>query len=89
MKLLIQDEFLAICSEILSRKLSIKEWNLIESSDMFQTANYAGGFDGTEMEFTFSYYYKERYEFWFQIALVDINKIVNGSIAELDLRPVG
>lgn len=37
---------------------------LIESDDMFQTQNYVGGFDATEMSFCFSYFDANRDEFY-------------------------
>lgn len=86
MKLLIQEEFLGICNEILDRKISLEDWKSIESDDLFQSTNFKGGFDATEMEFTFSYYNLKAEEFWFQISLDDIHRVVQGFIAELDLR---
>lgn len=44
---------------------------MIESSDMFQTKNFCGGFDAIENEFCFSYYNDDK-EFWFQLSLNDI-----------------
>ena len=65
----VTDEFLDVCQEIRDRELSIEEWRLIESSDMFQCLNFSGGFEEAEDTFCFSYYDKEGKEFFFQIDL--------------------
>jgi hypothetical protein len=82
----IETEFISVCQQILEENLDLNGWNLIESSDQFQTKNYCGGFDGTENEFTFSYYDKNRNEFWFQIPLSDIEKIEKRIIKEVEIR---
>jgi hypothetical protein len=82
----IDSEFILICQEILKENLDLKKWNLIESCDQFQTEKYCGGFDGTENEFTFSYFNKNKEEFWFQISLSDIDKINKGIIKEVEIR---
>jgi hypothetical protein len=50
----IDDELRNICREIQRDNRTVAEWTEIESCDWFQTAHYCGGFDATEMEFTFS-----------------------------------
>ena len=82
----INSEFISICQNILNKNLDLEQWILIESSDQFQTEKYCGGFDGTENEFTFSYYDKSRNEFWFQLPLSDIEKVGNGIIKEIEIR---
>ena len=82
----ITDEFLAICKEIKDKKLSLEEWRLIESCDMFQTSSFCGGFDGIEDAFCFSYYDKERKEFWFQVNLTEIEEITIGTKRFLSVR---
>ncbi|APZ47430.1 hypothetical protein BW723_14550 [Polaribacter reichenbachii] len=82
----INNEFILICKEILRENLDLKEWNLIESCDQFQTENYCGGFEGIEDEFTFSFFNKNREEFWFQITLSDIEKVEKGIIKEIAIR---
>jgi hypothetical protein len=66
--------------------LSIDEWRLIESDDMFQTSHFCGGFDAIENAFCFSYYDKERKEFWFQIDLEEAQHIVTGTKTSILLR---
>ncbi|MEP3210588.1 MAG: hypothetical protein ABJN95_15405 [Maribacter sp.] len=61
----IDSEFISICQQILKENLSAKEWNQMESADQFQTEHYCGGFDGSENEFTFSYYDKTGMSFGF------------------------
>ncbi len=80
MKIEIDEEFREICSKILSEKRSDEEWALIESSDMFQTEHFCGGYDATEMAFCFSYYDSKNNEFWFQIDLNDVKKIAEKEI---------
>lgn len=82
----IDSEFISICQQILKENLELNEWSLIESSDQFRTENYCGGFDGTENEFTFSYYDINRNEFWFQLPLSDIKEVEKGTITEIEMR---
>lgn len=81
----IDTEFISICHKILKENLDLESWSLIESSDQFQTEKYCGGFDGTENEFTFSYYDENKQEFWFQLPLSDIKKIEQGIITEVEV----
>jgi hypothetical protein len=78
------ESFISICRDILSEGKTIEEWALIESSDMFQTEKYIGGFDATEMEFTFSLYEDGR-EYWFQMPLSNIEDVVNGRISNITI----
>ncbi|BDD05491.1 hypothetical protein [Aureibacter tunicatorum] len=87
MNLKIDSEFRNICSEILEHNLNLENWAEIESDDMFQTENYAGGFDGTELEFCFSYFNEKKDEFWFQFPLSEVSLIVKGQIETLNIRP--
>lgn len=77
--------FLRIAMSILAENKTTQEWAEIESSDMFQENNYIGGFDATEMEFCFSVYVSDK-EYWFQVSLDKIKKIVDGEIREVDCR---
>ena len=79
-------EFIGICKRIVRENLDLKEWRLIESDDQYQTEKYCGGFDGTENEFTFSYFDNNGSEFWFQLALADIEKVEKGIIKEIEIR---
>jgi len=87
MDLVIDKEFRKICSEIISEHKTEDEWAAIESDDMFQTTNYCGGYDTTEMAFCFSYYNKKENEFWFQLTLAEINEVSNGAIQKIGIRP--
>ena len=82
-KHLIGNELISIFKEIINQKLNIEEWSLIESSEQFQTPNYSGGFEATENEFTFSYFDNNRNEFWFQLPLNDIYRIIEGNNVEI------
>jgi len=79
------NDFLKIAEEILSENKSPDEWAMIQSSDMFQQGKYSGGFEATEMEFTFSVFEDEK-EYWFQLALSDIQKVVDGDIRQVHVR---
>lgn len=87
MKLKINDEFKKICTEIVKENWDVNQWADHEAGDWFQTKNYAGGFDATEMEFCFSYFDENGDEYWFQFPLEDVNKILNGEISEIEMRP--
>jgi hypothetical protein len=86
MKLKIDKEFKEICKEILNQNKAPEEWALIESSDMFQTEKYNGGYDADEMAFCFSYYDESGKEFWFQITAEEIRKISENKLEELTIR---
>jgi hypothetical protein len=75
----IEQEFKSICIDIASKHLSVKEWSEIESSDMFQSVSFVGGFDADELEFCFSYFDAFNSEFWFQLSLNQIKEISNGT----------
>lgn len=82
----INDDFLNICSQIIGENRSVEEWAGIESDDMFQEGIYTGGFDATEMEFTFSVFIDQK-EYWFQLPLSIINKIASEEISTVILSP--
>lgn len=86
MKMLIDDEFRQICEMISKENKTDHDWSLIESSDMFQTDSYCGGFDSTEKAFCFSYYNRDGKEFWFQIRLEDIKNILEKKINSVEIR---
>ena len=83
MKHIFTNDFISICRKIISENRTSEEWVLIESDDMFQEGSYTGGFDSTEMEFTFSFFEVEN-EYWFQIPLGDIFDVVEGKRKEVD-----
>ena len=84
-QLLIDDELRKICQEIKKMNKSHNEWNQIESSDMFQSEKYCGGFDAIEQEFCFSYYDEDNIEYWFAFSLNDLDSIIAGKLKYLDL----
>jgi hypothetical protein len=86
MQILIDDEFLTICEEILKEGHSLEEWREIESDDMFQTSHYEGGFDATEDAFCFSYFDPDGDELWFQLTLSEIRKAVAGELKVIEAR---
>ena len=85
MKHKIDPELLQICKEIQVEDKKLPEWSEIESGDWFQTEKYRGGFEAEEQAFTFSYYDKNGEEFWFQIEMDEVGKIVDGQINEIDI----
>lgn len=82
----IDQEFYEVCKEIIDENKSIEEWRQIESSDMFQTDNYCGGYDATEDAFCFSYFDTNDNEFWFQLTLKDIEEILDKKKEYLNVR---
>ena len=86
MELKVDQEFKDICREIKGESKTEDDWALIESSDMFQSENYNGGFDATEMEFCFSYYDQTQKEYWFQMSLEQVKKVLTGEHLTLDMR---
>ena len=64
------------------------QWSEIESSDMYQTEYFSGGFDGTENAFCFSFYDKNHEEYRFQVTLGEIRKIIGGQITYIVARKV-
>ena len=85
MEVSLSKEFLEICAEIQRRGLSEDQWALLESCDMFQSKNYCGGFDATEMEFTFSYFEPGK-EWWFQFPLVRVEEVLSGVVTKFEAR---
>ena len=81
----VDDEFRNICRDIQSQGFSISDWAAHEADDWFQTAYYCGGFDATEMEFTFSVWI-DRTEYWFQLPLDVAGKIASGQEVEIQIR---
>jgi hypothetical protein len=90
MKLKIDDEFKQICSEIIKENKTDEEWEETQSGDMFQSEHYCGGYEDLDEdldgEFCFSYYSDHNKEYWFQISLNDLPKILSNEIQEIDLR---
>lgn len=74
MKIKVNDELMTIFKDIANENNSLAEWFLIESSDMFQSEHFCGGFDADEEVFCFSYYNNE---YWFSFTLEDVYKMSN------------
>jgi hypothetical protein len=86
MKIKVEEEFLKICRKILKMQLNLEEWSMCESDDAFQSEHFEGGFDATEKAFCFSYYEPDGKEFWFQLTLEEIDKLLKGKIKVLEAR---
>ncbi len=82
----IDDELRNICREIQRDNRTVAEWAEIESCDWFQTAHYCGGFDATEMEFTFSITLDST-EYCFQLSLEQALGVAEGRITSISLLP--
>lgn len=87
MDLKIDIELKSIFEQIMNENKTEDQWSEIESSGMFQTKNYCGGFDALENEFCFSYYDYNQKEFWFQISLQKIYSCLNNEIESIKIRP--
>lgn len=86
MKHVLNKDFLSICYKILAEGKTLEEWVVIESDDQFHEGNYTGGFDSTEMEFTFSVMIDYN-EYWFQMPLSAIEQVLNQVIREVQVVP--
>ena len=82
----VPDEFRTLCRKIAAEPRSLVDWASSESDDTFQIENFAGGFDGTENAFCFSYYNQKGEEFWLQLTLDEVGKISRGELPEISLR---
>ena len=86
--------FLPIDSELLKLLIAIAdeqktedEWKELESSDMFQSIHYVGGYDSIESAFTFSYFTPDKKEYWFQLNLAEIHEVITKKITGIEIRP--
>jgi hypothetical protein len=86
MNIQVTDEFRSICSEIVSQGKSDAEWAAIESDDMFQSQNFTGGFDATEMAFCFSYVDPSGVEYWFQLTHSELLEVAAGRKSSIEAR---
>lgn len=82
----IDEELKSLLREIQLERKSATEWAEIESDDLLQSEHYRGGFDATEMEFCFSLFRNHK-EYWFQFSLSDIDILLRGSDAKIEVRP--
>lgn len=87
MEIAVTDEFLKICSEILSEEKTAEEWKEVESDDMFQTQSFSGGYDATESAFCFSYFDEKNEEFWFQLTFDEISEILKKQKRSISIWP--
>ena len=81
----LEDKFYLISKEIIEENKSLAEWAEIESDDLFQSGNYEGGFDSTEMEFCFSVFINEE-EYSFQLSLDAIKEINQNLLTEVEIE---
>lgn len=84
-QLLIDDELLAICNEIYKENKLDEDWAKIESCDMFQSKRFCGGYSAEEQAFGFSYYDETDKEWWFEITLSSLDRVINGQLQYFDL----
>lgn len=85
-RFVLDSEFATIATEIVAQALSLEQWAEVESGDMFQSENYCGGFDATEMEFCFSHYDDNDQEWWFQCAIEVVEAVARGDNISVDMR---
>jgi hypothetical protein len=87
MNIPVSDEFKEICLEIVSQAKTDEQWAAVESDDMFQSQNYVGGFDATEMAFCFSYFDSKGAEYWFQLTSSEVLQMATGKKNSVEARP--
>ena len=85
--LVIKNELVEICKNILEQYKNSSQWDLEESDDCFQTENFTGGWDATEQAFCFSYYENDN-EYWFQVNLSQVEQIANAVLTEIKAKKV-
>ena len=81
----IDDELLTLCEKMYSKEKFDKEWGEIELCDTFQTPTYCGDYDAIEQEFRFSYYDTHTKEWWFELTLESLRRIIHGDLKFIDL----
>ena len=81
----LEAEFYLICKEIIKENKTLAAWAEIESDDLFQSGNYEGGFDSTEMEFCFRVFVNSN-EFWFQLSLDSVRKVNQNLLTEIEIN---
>lgn len=73
--------------DIAAMDLDQAGWTERESSDMFQSDHFSGGFDAIEGEFLFSYFPDEGGELWFGITLGELQRaIASREVPDLKMR---
>ena len=77
MDLALDEEMAAHLKEIVRIGKSKNEWADIESCDQFQSDHYCGGFDASDMAFTFSFFAEDGREFWFYFDLAIVSQALN------------
>jgi hypothetical protein len=86
MKLKIDQELLSLIAKIQQANLNEDQWAEIESSDMFQSENYSGGYDADDNEFCFSHFSLNRNEYWFSFTIEDVEAIINNEKKFVEAR---
>ena len=76
MRLQIDEEMRGHLREILAENRSEASWAQTQACDWFQSTQYCGGFEDTEMAFTFSHYDANGVEYWFQFSLSELPGIL-------------
>jgi hypothetical protein len=88
MNFLVDNEFKTICEQIANEDLTIEKWREAESDDACQSVHFCGGYDADEDAFCFSYYGADSREYWFQLTLSEVQKILSGKMSEIEMREV-
>ena len=86
MELAIDAELRALCAEVAAWMADEPAWRECESSDMFQSAHYCGGFEADEDAFTFSHYDDAGRERWFTLTPEDVGRVLDGQLAAVATR---
>lgn len=81
----IPDEIMPVLEQIAHDDKNENEWALTESKDMLQTEHFTGVFDSMEHVFCFSYR-DGGDEYWFQLSLDEVGRIVDGKSSTINVR---
>jgi hypothetical protein len=78
MKLIIDDNFRAICRTIVTEYDATGEASLIESDDIYQETNFCGGWESSVRRFGFSFYAPDGGDYIFSFTLDEARIVANG-----------
>lgn len=84
--LTVDSELRTLCTSICEWMDGEEGWEEMESSDMFQSDHYCGGWEGEEEGFTFSYYDDEGDELWFSLSPSQVRDVSQDRLRTIETR---
>jgi hypothetical protein len=86
MNLILDDEFRAICREIITEYDRKGDASLVESDDLYQTSCYCGGWQPEDRRFWFSFYAPDGGDYIFSFSLEDARMVASGGTIDPPLE---